>query len=101
MTRNRTIRRGITLVELMVAMAITLVIMLVLGEGFKGTLDFVRGANSLGGMIYQLNGAGTVMTRDLKAPHFPADDRKPNGGISLSDQRLDWYSNPANPTRQW
>jgi hypothetical protein len=98
MTRNRSIRRGITLVELMVAMAITLVIMLVLGEGFKGTLDFVRASNALGGMIYQLNGAGAVMTRDLtKAEHFAPDDRPgvPNRGVHLSDQRLDWFNVPG------
>lgn len=102
MTGNRPTRRGITLVELMVAMAITLVIMLVLGEGFKGTLDFVRGANSLGGMIYQLNGAGTVMTRDLKAEHFAPEDYKPNRGVHLSDQRLDWFNLPPGPgNKRW
>lgn len=90
MIRNLPNRRGVTLIELMVSMALTLVIMLVLGEGFKSTVDFVRITNSTGNMIYQLNGAATVMSRDIKAQHFLADDGKPNGGVFLGDQRLDW-----------
>jgi hypothetical protein len=64
--------------------------MLILTESFKMALDFVRSANSTGEMISQLNGAGILMSRDLRAEHFLPDDSKPNRGVKLSDQRLDW-----------
>ena len=36
------------------------------------------------------------MSRDIQADHFVRDDNKPNGGVKLSDQRIDliaqgWY----------
>ncbi|MBA4067562.1 MAG: hypothetical protein C0501_28405 [Isosphaera sp.] len=89
MTLTRRARPAITLIEMMVAMALTLVIMLILTESFKISLDFVRGANSTGTMMYQLNGAGTILVRDLKAEHFLREDQRPNGGVRLSDQRSD------------
>lgn len=90
MLRNRLSRPAFTLIEMMVAMALALGIMLILTESFKMALDFVRGANSTGEMISQLNGAGLLMTRDLRAEHFLPDATKPNNGVKLSDQRLDW-----------
>ncbi len=86
---NRTMRRGITLVEMMMAMALSIGIMLILTESFKMALDFVRGANSTGTMVSQLRGVGAVLSRDLKAEHFLAEDDKPSRGLRLSDQRLD------------
>jgi prepilin-type N-terminal cleavage/methylation domain-containing protein len=83
-------RPAFTLIEMMVAMALALGIMLILTESFKMALDFVRSANSTGEMISQLNGAGILMSRDLRAEHFLPDDTKPNRGVKLSDQRLDW-----------
>ncbi|MCE9563897.1 MAG: prepilin-type N-terminal cleavage/methylation domain-containing protein [Planctomycetes bacterium] len=88
MTRNRLTRSGFTLVEMMVAMALSLGIMLILTESFKMALDFVRGANSTGEMISQLNGAGILMTRDLQADHF-LDAKSATSGPKLADQRLD------------
>lgn len=90
MTRTRTTRPAIGLVEMMVAMALTLGIMLILAESFKMALDFVRSANSTGSMVTQLNGAGLVLTNDLTAEHFLPEDDKPGRGVKLSDQRLDW-----------
>lgn len=88
MTVYRPIRRGITLIEMMVAMALALGIMLILTESFKMALDFVRGAHSTGELISQLNGAGILLTRDLQADHF-MDPKTPTNGPRLSDQRLD------------
>jgi type II secretory pathway pseudopilin PulG len=87
MIRSRSRRRAITLVEMMVAMALSVGIMLILTESFKMALDFVRGANSTGEMIYQLNGAGTIISRDLKANHFLPGGNMTGG--KLSDVRLD------------
>jgi hypothetical protein len=97
MIRSRVTRPGITLVEMMVAMALALGIMLILTESFKMALDFVRGANATGSLIVQLNGAGLVLGQDLKADHFLGEDGKPGRGVRLSDQRLDWYNVAGTP----
>jgi prepilin-type N-terminal cleavage/methylation domain-containing protein len=93
-TRARpvTVRAGFTLVEMLVAMALSLGIMLILTEAFRISLDFVRSANSTAVMISQLNGAGASLKRDLEIPHFLPEDSKQNQGIRLSDQRLDQLS---------
>src|SRR5690349_13229089 len=97
MNRSRSTRPGITLVEMLVAMALALGIMLILTESFKMALDFVRGANATGTLITQLNGAGLALNQDLKADHFLPEDAKPGRGVRLSDQRLDWYNVPGTP----
>jgi type II secretory pathway pseudopilin PulG len=90
MTVYRPIRRGITLIEMMVAMALALGIMLILTESFKMALDFVRGAHSTGELMSQLNSAGLLLTRDMQAEHFMDEGAaKPNGGKRLADQRID------------
>lgn len=92
MTAYRSIRRGITLIEMMVAMALALGIMLILTESFKMALDFVRGAHSTGELISQLNSAGILLTRDLQTQHFIPDTTgptPPTPGPKLSDQRYD------------
>jgi hypothetical protein len=86
-------RRAIGLVELMVAMALSIGIMWILAESFKMGLDFTRHARSTGSMMTQLDGARAVLARDLLAEHFLRDENKPNGGVRLSDQRLDWLNN--------
>jgi prepilin-type N-terminal cleavage/methylation domain-containing protein len=84
--RSRPIRAGFTLVEMMVAMALSLGIMLILTEAFRISLDFVRSANSTGIMIAQLNGVGNTFKQDFQYEFFLSDDNKPNGGVKLSDQ---------------
>ncbi|HSQ54337.1 MAG TPA: prepilin-type N-terminal cleavage/methylation domain-containing protein, partial [Gemmata sp.] len=81
-------RRGFTLVEMMVAMAISLGIMLILAEAFKSALDFVRIANANAQLMNQLSGAGNMLEHDLLAEHFLSEPGKPNGGVKLSDQWL-------------
>lgn len=93
-TRRPTTRRAATLAEVMVALALTLGIMVILTEAFKMSLDFVRSANSTGVMMYQLNGAGVLLARDLGSEHFLADDDKKSGGVRLSDQRFDLGAPP-------
>jgi prepilin-type N-terminal cleavage/methylation domain-containing protein len=88
-SRARRVRTGFTLVEMLVAMALSLGIMLILTEAFRISLDFIRGANSTAVMITQLNGAGASLQRDLSLQHFLPEDPKQNQGIRLSDQRID------------
>ena len=58
-------RRAFTLVELMVAAALSITIMWILAEAFKMGIDFARSAHSTGDMMSQLNNTGQVMMRDL------------------------------------
>lgn len=92
-TNIRRLRRAFTLVELMVAMALAIGIMWILAESFKMGLDLTRHAHATGSMMTQLDGARAVLARDLLADHFLADPNKPNGGVKLSDQRLDLLTN--------
>jgi hypothetical protein len=80
------LRRGITLVDMMVAMAISLLIMLILSETMKTATDMVRTANAHATLMNQLSGAGTLLDHDLSNDHFLFEPAKPNGGTKLSDQ---------------
>src|SRR6185369_12394554 len=93
MIRTNRNRRAIGLVELMVAMALSIGIMYILAESFKMGLDFTRNARSTGNMMSQLDSARAVLARDILAEHFLRDENKPNGGVRLSDQRLDFLNN--------
>ena len=82
-------RGGFTLVELMVAAAVCVLIMAILASAFQSGIDTLRHLRSMGELQDQLRAAGSTIKRDLQAPHFLAEDGKPNRGVRLSDQRLD------------
>ncbi len=89
LNRTRPTRPGFTLVELLVAMALSLGIMVILTEAFKISLDFTRHTGATARLINQLNGAEAALKRDLHADHFlnTADVSGQSG--KLIDQRLD------------
>jgi prepilin-type N-terminal cleavage/methylation domain-containing protein len=89
-TRNR---RGFTLTELLVAMALSILIMWILAESFKMGLEFSGRMRSTGALNDQLVGVRAVLARDLFAEHFLPDENKPGRGVHLSDQRLDLIRN--------
>src|SRR5262245_22261837 len=85
------IRRAFTLVELMVAMGLSVLIRYMMAQCSKICLDAVSTARAAGQMSTQLQGAGAIMTRDLVfADHFLRDDTRTNGGgVKLSQYRFD------------
>ena len=92
-TTGRT-RPAFTLVELMVAMALTMGIMVIITEAFQKALDFTSVMNANKDLMNQLANAGNVLEHDLTAEHFLQDESLViNGqrasGARLSDQRLD------------
>ncbi len=93
LTSGRATRSGFTLVELMVAMALSLGIMVILTEAFKMSLEFTSHSGSTGRLIAQLDAAETVLRRDLHADHFLVSADTPGQTGKLIDQRLDKLTN--------
>jgi prepilin-type N-terminal cleavage/methylation domain-containing protein len=71
-------RAGFTLVELMVAMALTMFIMVILSQAFVIALDTFVGLKAIGDMQANLRVATTLMRDDLSQDHF-------EGKLRLSD----------------
>jgi type II secretory pathway pseudopilin PulG len=77
-------RAGFTLIELMVAMALTMFIMIILSQAFATGVDVFSQLKAIGDMEENLRAASTTLRADLAADHFEAKRR-------LSDP--DFYTN--------
>ncbi|HEV3145493.1 MAG TPA: prepilin-type N-terminal cleavage/methylation domain-containing protein, partial [Gemmataceae bacterium] len=84
-------RAGFTLVELLIAAAVSILLMIILTEAFKAGLDMFRKMRAQGNLMTRLREASVTIRDDLTAPHFPTD-RSPNRP-NLSQQDL--------PDTQW
>jgi prepilin-type N-terminal cleavage/methylation domain-containing protein len=84
-----TVRRGFTLVELMVAVTLVIFIMVILTEAFKSGIDSFRNLRAAGELAERLRSAGTVIRNDLAAPHFESNGLNAHKNEFLRDQRLD------------
>ena len=86
---TRPVRKAFTLVELMVAMGLSVLIMYIMAERSRSARRRQHRRSS-GQMSTQLQGAGAIMTRDiLYSDHFLRDDTRPGGGVKLSQYRFD------------
>src|ERR1044071_2184821 len=96
-------RSGFTLVELMVAMAVTVIIMTVLSIAFQLSMDAMRQVRSAAEMSDQLRAASLVVRRDFSGNTHLSDEgsmaigtSRQNLGVRVSDQRFDLgYSAPT------
>src|SRR5262245_46922109 len=70
-SRQFILRRGFTLVELLVAAGVSLVLMLIITEAFKRGIDMFRAMRATGNMQERLRLASTVLRDDLASYHFP------------------------------
>src|SRR5262249_25303957 len=70
-------RRGFTLVELLVAMALTLFIMVILSEAFSAGLSSFRQLKAVSVMQERLRTAASILRRDLRANLFPQASGNP------------------------
>jgi prepilin-type N-terminal cleavage/methylation domain-containing protein len=68
-------RAGFTLIEVMVAMALTIFIMVILAQAFVAGLESFRQLKGLGDMQQGLRTAMTRLQADLRADHFEGDRR--------------------------
>ena len=93
MRKHLRTRSAFTLVELLVACALSLVIMGIIAVAFQKSIDAFRTLRSVSQMQEKLKSVHMVLKRDLEADHFqpPAasDPNCWNTGPRLSDQRLD------------
>ncbi|MBA2225971.1 PulJ/GspJ family protein [Thermogemmata fonticola] len=88
--RNRHRRGGYTLVEVMVALGLSVLTMWILAEAFRIGLEMIGQARAQAQLMTQLSAVGNILHRDLVVAHpFLPDDNRPNRGLRLSDQRLD------------
>ena len=95
-TRTRGGRAGFTLVELLVAAALSILIMAVLSTAFQTGLQTLSTLKSLGDMAERLKTAETLLRTDLTAEHFATSgnatgtpgDGSP-GPLRVSDLRFD------------
>lgn len=80
---------GFTLVELLVAVALTIAIMGIIGWAMGKSVDTFRNLNGIANLQTKLVAAQVVMQRDLSAEHFGGNFRPGFGGPYVADQRLD------------
>ncbi len=74
--RQRTMRRaGFTLVELMVAMALTIFIMVILTQAFVISIDTFSGLKAIGDMQENLRAGANALRYDLAQNHFEGKRR--------------------------
>src|SRR2546423_9303181 len=84
------VRTGFTLVEMLVATALIIFVMLILTTVFTAGLQALRNMRGVGSMQDNLRQAATIMRRDLASPHF-ASEQTSTAGPTVSQQRLDLY----------
>lgn len=82
-------RRGFTLVEMLVSVALCMFIMLILTGSFQSGIDAFRILRSTGQMAEKLRIASAVIRRDVASQHFDGSFQPGLSGPYLSDQRLD------------
>lgn len=89
-TRSLHKRPGYTLVEVMVALGLSVLTMWILAEAFRIGLEMIGQARAQANLMTQLAAVGAILQRDLVYAHpFLPDDSRPNRGLRLSDQRVD------------
>ena len=92
MIRRTNARSGMTLVEMLVAAAMSIMVMWLLTWCYQQGLGSFSTTKSQGDLMDQLRQTSSLMTRDLTAQHFVFSDTPPtygmlptNGGVRLSD----------------
>jgi hypothetical protein len=89
MRHHRKYRSAFTIVELLVAAALSMVIMLIIGICFQKSIDTFRTLRSVSQLQEKLKSAHLVLKRDLEAEHFGNTGVPAFNGVKLSQQRLD------------
>ena len=99
-TLKSNLRRGFTIVELLVAAALSMFIMAIITTAFSKGIDTFRTVRAAGNLQEKLRMASVVIKRDLAAQHFDGSYHPGLSGAFLTDQRLDQvgWTPPARAT---
>ena len=84
-------RTGFTLIELMVAMALSLFLMTILAEAFAVSMDTFRGLRAIGDMQDTLRNALRQMREDLSLPHFEGARKLSDNGFWTEPRREGFF----------
>src|SRR5258707_306991 len=68
-------RRGFTLVEMLVSMALILFLLAILTEAFSAGMEAFRQLKAIGDMQDRLRSTASILRRDLAADHFEGSRR--------------------------
>jgi prepilin-type N-terminal cleavage/methylation domain-containing protein len=74
-------RQGFTLVELLVAMALTIFVMVILTQAFVVSIDLFSGLKGIGDMQDNMRAGGNVLRYDLSQNHFEGR-RRPSDAVN-------------------
>ena len=95
------IRSGFTLVELMVAMALSLFLMAILAEAFAVSMDTFRGLRALGDMQDTLRNSLRQMRDDIATPHFEGSRKISDTAFKAEPRREGFfYMKGSQPTSE-
>jgi hypothetical protein len=86
---KRPVRAAFTLVEMMVAMALTLFIMAIIAEVFGSAQRTFSAMRTAGQLQERMRSGAMVLRRDLQSEHFDGPFVAGRGGPRVGDQRLD------------
>lgn len=89
LTPGRHSRAGFTLPELLVAAAVSMVIMAIIAVAFQKGVDAFRTLRAVALMQDKLRSVENVLKRDLASQHFGGQFQEGFSGPSVRDQRLD------------
>lgn len=89
---RRTTRKGFTLVEMLVAMALVILIMAILSEAFVIGLEAFRKLKAVGDMNEKLRNTAIRLRSDLKANHFDGDRRLANVTTNTNPPELGFFA---------
>jgi hypothetical protein len=101
MIRTTRTRRGVTLVELLVAAALLMLGMWLLVWLYQQGMASFISAKAQADLTTQERTVATVMTRDLGSTFFLDEDGKPNRGRRLSDQWMNPTVTAPSPYLPW
>jgi len=84
-------RRGFTLIEMLVATALTLFLMVILSEAFVTALDTFSGLKAIGDMEEGLRTASTLLRFELRQPHFDGQRKLSDVNIASAPPQLGFF----------
>ncbi len=85
-------RRGFTLIEMLVAMALTLFVMVIISQAFVTALETFSGLKGIGDLQGNLRVASTLLRSDLALDHFDGKKKLSDGNITIDPPREGFFA---------